>query len=223
MSNMTLRDWRERAVWLTRHEREEKERRTRIELIMAAATVLSAISTIAAVGVGAFQYRAASDALTAADVNRSREAYIVGWNDACQAYRALTARLPAWAIVEDELPKWDDDQKLSALLELNGRLQKLTDLSLKLLIWEDRDHLDKLSIAIGPDLDAMMHGLPTHSLETVKFWTAISDGYAHCESAMRKAILWMKDNDLNGKKADRVMVFKTRAELERYLTAQKAK
>ncbi|MGR9434778.1 hypothetical protein ACU8OP_07140 [Rhizobium leguminosarum] len=223
MSNMSLKHWRENVRFLVKRERDEKEHRTRIERWMTAATVISAIATLATAGIGVVQYRASVKALTAADVNRSRADYIGGLNSTCGAYRALAWGQPPWAIIVNELPQWDDAQKTSAVLDLNERLKKLTDLSIGLLIWEDRDHLAKLRAAVEPDINAMIHGLPSSSFETVTFWTAIADGFAHCKSAMAKAILWMQDSDLSRQKTDRVMVFKTRSEFKRYLTEQSAR
>ncbi|QNG62599.1 hypothetical protein B1VFA_062 [Rhizobium phage B1VFA] len=103
MSNMSLKDWRERAVKLGQHERRQKDRRDRIELIMAAATVLSAVATIATVVVGYYQYQAARDALAANDRNRVFEQLVGSIDAACYVLRDKHAQIMINYYVEKTL------------------------------------------------------------------------------------------------------------------------
>lgn len=104
MSNMTLKDWRNVVPRLSRRDARERTHRQIMDGAMVAATICSALATAFTGGIAVFQYRAAQDALIAADRNRAFEALFDALAPACRTVEVTGLVLRVLPVVSADTP-----------------------------------------------------------------------------------------------------------------------
>lgn len=104
---------------------------------MAGATILSAFATIGAVGVGYFQYRAAHDALMAADRNRSFEKLMTSLDPLCEAVERAQGLMRIKGLRADSESQTNDMKRLTE--DLLSKLPEFENSLRVYRIWADQD------------------------------------------------------------------------------------
>ncbi|TAT97829.1 hypothetical protein ELI49_29150 (plasmid) [Rhizobium ruizarguesonis] len=203
MSNMSLKDWRNRVPHLARRDAQDRNHRKIMDGAMVTATVLSAFATAFTGGTAVLQYQASRDALIAADRNRAFEALFDALVPACQNVQTTAVVLRVLPVISKGRPVERFRQQSPMLSRgLEGLMPALYQNYSKFSIWAKPSESDGLKEILHRYIKPFqsLHILPVEGDEALaaeeraETWERdVFTAAFYCSTVNSTLIFWFRD------------------------------
>ncbi|TAU48169.1 hypothetical protein ELI44_09135 [Rhizobium ruizarguesonis] len=203
MSNLTLKDWRERVPHVVRRGDRQARSRNLMDAAMISATTLSAVATAATGGIAMLQYQASGDALIAADRNRAFEALFDTLRPACEKVETTAIVLRINPVISKHTPLEDYKRQSSMLTnDLRPMIPLMLEKYAKFAIWAKSSEASGLA-EIADRYITPLHTIYTDSYHDVfpeaeeeriaAFERGVYTASFYCSSMNSELVSWFRD------------------------------